>query len=79
MSLALMDSYNPTVQALQRENKKLRAENASLKAELAEAKKERDALKTVPMKYRRMQFNAELQEEVRRLEQQLAAIKEEGL
>ena len=40
MSLALMDSYNPTVQALQRENKKLRAENASLKADLAEAKKD---------------------------------------
>ena len=33
MSLALMDSYNPTVQALQRKNKKLRAENNRLKAE----------------------------------------------
>ena len=42
MSLALMDSYNPTVQALQRENKKLRAENERLKAELAEAKKDAD-------------------------------------
>ena len=54
MSLTLMDSYNPTVQALQRKNKKLRAENerlsnnclnkdveiADLKAELAEAKKD---------------------------------------
>ena len=40
MSLALMDSYNPTVQALQRKNKKLRAENERLKAELAEAKKD---------------------------------------
>lgn len=36
MSLALMDSYNPTVQALQRKNKKLRAENERLKAELAD-------------------------------------------
>ena len=34
MSLALMDSYNPTVQALQRKNKKLHAENEKLKAEL---------------------------------------------
>ena len=45
MSLALMDSYNPTVQTLQRENKKLRAENASLKAELAAAKKDAERLK----------------------------------
>ena len=44
MSLALMDSYNPTVQALQRENKKLRAEIERLKAELAEAKKDADRL-----------------------------------
>lgn len=33
MSLALMDAYNPTIQVLRRENKKLRAE-------LAEAKKD---------------------------------------
>ena len=38
--MELMNSYNPTVQTLQRENKKLRAENTSLKAELAEAKKD---------------------------------------
>ena len=36
--------------------------------------KERDTLKTVPMKYRRMKFNAELQDEVRQQEQQLAAL-----
>ena len=32
--MELMDSYNPTVQTLQLENKKLRAENNRLKAEL---------------------------------------------
>lgn len=36
MSLALMDSYNPTVQALQRENKKLRAENKKLVLAIAD-------------------------------------------
>ena len=40
--------------------------------------KERDTLKTVPMKYRRMKFNAELQDEVRQQEQQLAALAEQN-
>ena len=35
MSLALMDSYNPTVQALQKQNKRLRAENKKLKSEIS--------------------------------------------
>ena len=35
MSLALMGAYDPTIQVLRRENKKLRAENRRLKAELA--------------------------------------------
>ena len=35
MSLALMDSYNPTVQALQKQNKKLRSENKKLKSEIS--------------------------------------------
>ena len=45
----------------------------SLRAQLAEATRERDALKTVPMKYRRMKFNAELQEESAKLTQELLA------
>ena len=40
--------------------------------------KERDELKTVPMKYRRMQFNAELQDEVTQLQKQLAALAEQN-
>ena len=39
---------------------------------------ERDELKTVPMKYRRMQFNAELQDEVTQLQKQLAALAEQN-
>ena len=35
MSLTLMDSYNPTVQALQKQNKRLRAENKKLKSEIS--------------------------------------------
>ena len=45
-----------------------------LRAEVEKLTKEREKLKTVPMKYRRMQFNAELQEDVRQLEQQLATL-----
>ena len=44
--------------------------------ENAKLTKERDELKTVPMKYRRMQFNAELQDEVTQLQKQLAALAE---
>ena len=49
-------------------------ECAFLREQVEKLTKERDALKTVPMKYRRMQFNAELQEEVMRLNGQLAAL-----
>ena len=45
---------------------KLREQVAAQAAEIAR-------LKTVPMKYRRMQFNAELQEEVARLREQVKA------
>lgn len=57
-----------------------------LKEHIVALTKEREKLKTVPMKYRRMQFNAELQEDVRQLEQedvrqleqQLAALAEQN-
>lgn len=45
-------------------NKELEAENARLK--------------TVPMKYRRMEFNAKLQQRIKELEAQLSAVAEEG-
>ena len=45
----------------------------SLRQQLAECQKENERLKTVPMKYRRMAFNAQLQDENARLNKQLAA------
>lgn len=45
----------------------------SPRAQLAEVTGDRDELKTVPMKYRRMKFNAELQEENAKLHKQLLA------
>ena len=51
---------------------------AELREQVDKLTKERDTLKTVPMKYRRMKFNAELQEDVRQLEQQLAALAEQN-
>ena len=49
-----------------------------LKEQVEKLTKERDALKTVPMKYRRMQFNAELQDEVTQLQKQLLALAEQN-
>lgn len=46
---------------------------AELRQQLAAANAEIERLKTVPMKYRRMAFNAQLQDENRELEKQLAA------
>lgn len=45
---------------------------AALRQQLAECQKENERLKTVPMKYRRMAFNAQLQDENLKLEKQLA-------
>lgn len=45
----------------------LQAENAALKEQVAQ-------LKTVPMKYRRMAFNAQLQDENAELSKQLASL-----
>ena len=56
----------------------LRREITTLREQVEKLTKERDALKTVPMKYRRMQFNAELQEEVTQLQEQLAALAEQN-
>ena len=53
-------------------------ECAFLREQVEKLTKERDALKTVPMKYRRMQFNAELQEEVTQLQKQLATLAEQN-
>ena len=53
-------------------------EITTLREQLAALTKERDELKTVPMKYRRMQFNAELQDEVTQLQKQLAALAEQN-
>ena len=56
----------------------LEREVFSLREQVEKLTKERDALKTVPMKYRRMQFNAELQEEVTQLQKQLATLAEQN-
>lgn len=48
-------------------------ENTRLLDELAAARAEIERLKTVPMKYRRMAFNAHLQDENAKLSKQLAA------
>lgn len=46
---------------------------AELRSEIDELTAEVERLKTVPMKYRRMRFNAELQDENHELHQQLAS------
>ena len=48
----------------------------SLREQLAKKDAEIARLKTVPMKYRRMAFNAQLQDENEELRQQLADIKQ---
>ena len=60
------------------EQRALENEIISLREQVEELTKERDELKTVPMKYRRMQFNAELQDEVTQLQKQLAALAEQN-
>lgn len=57
---------------------KQQAEITTLREQVEKLTKERDALKTVPMKYRRMQFNAELQEEVTQLQKQLTVLAEQN-
>ena len=47
------------------------AEIESLRQQLADMTKERDKAKAMPMKYRRMEFNAQLQNENESLRQQL--------
>ena len=49
-----------------------------LREQVEKLTKERDEWKTVPMKYRRMQFNAELQDEVTQLQKQLAVLAEQN-
>lgn len=49
---------------------------AEIEAELVAIKKENEKLRTVPMKYRRMRFNAELQARNDALESETAALKE---
>mgnify|MGYP003610446772 CR=1 FL=1 len=51
-------------------------EIAKLRAQLEAVTMERDKLKTVPMKYRRMQFNAELQDQLSAAQAELAALKQ---
>ena len=60
------------------EQRAMENEIISLREQVEKLTKERDELKTVPMKYRRMQFNAELQEEVTQLQEQLAAFAEQN-
>ena len=45
---------------------------AELRQQLADMTKERDKAKAMPMKYRRMEFNAQLQDEAESLRQQLS-------
>ena len=52
------------------------SEIESLRQQLAKKDTEIARLKTVPMKYRRMAFNAQLQDENEELRQQLADMKE---
>lgn len=56
----------------------LEREVFTLREQVEKLTKEREKLKTVPMKYRRMQFNAELQDEVTQLQKQLAALAEQN-
>lgn len=49
-----------------------------LQARVRELEEENARLKTVPMRYRRMQFNAELQDENAALRQQLQSAQEEN-
>ena len=51
----------------------LELEVESLRQQLADMTKERDKAKAMPMKYRRMEFNAQLQNENESLRQRLAA------
>lgn len=51
-----------------------RREIRNLEATIAEQEAEIERLKAVPMKYRRMQFNAELQDENNALRQQLTTL-----
>lgn len=53
----------------------LQYELEKLRAELAKKDAKIERLKTVPMMYRRMAFNAQLQDENAELQQQLAALK----
>lgn len=50
----------------------------SLRQQLADMTKERDKAKAMPMKYRRMEFNAQLQDENEALRQQLAAAQDDA-
>lgn len=54
----------------------LEAESAQLKACVEDQKREIARLKTVPMKYRRMEFNAQLQKELSDCEQEIATLTE---
>ena len=56
----------------------LRAELAILRAKLEAAEKENARLKTVPMKYRRMTFNAQLQEENAKQAAQIEALEKDA-
>lgn len=55
----------------------LQYELEKLRAELAKKDAKIERLKIVPMMYRRMAFNAQLQDENNELRQQLAALKVE--
>ena len=57
------------------EIERLRAENTALRARVKELEEANQRLRTVPMKYRRMEFNAQLQQEVQRLEAENAALR----
>ena len=50
----------------------------ALKAKCAELERELEAAKTVPMKYRRMEFNAQLQQENESLRTQLEAVRKDA-
>jgi len=79
--MSLKQAYDDAVlKVLQSDGKRiaeLDAECYELRQQLTDMTAERDKAKAMPMKYRRMEFNAQLQNENESLRQQLTALKSE--
>lgn len=85
----VIEQLRARIAELEEENARLKAESRDaslglndyygmkLAARVRELEEENARLRTVPMKYRRMQFNAQLQDENKELRAQLVAAQEE--